>query len=603
VWFVVLVLFSLGLSQEIKITAKVDKNPVGLNEQFVYEVEISGSVQNLPEVQLPDLSQFAVLGGPNVSTSFQIINFNMSASKTYSIVLMPKEVGTFRIEPARVNFKGKTYNSNSIELTVVKQSKQQPQRQIQPRIAQEGSPSAKTNISKDVFLKVVPSKKSVYVNEEVTLSYKVYFRQRITDTEIVKLPEAAGCWVEEYPIPQRPRITTEIVNGVQYNVAEIRRIAVFPSRSGKVIISPMEFNVEMVVPRRRPRDLFEEFFSDPFNRVVTRRLSSGTVEINVLPLPVKGKPANFSGLVGDFKINSTVDKRETQTNEAISYKVNISGKGLLKFLNKLPIEFPPDFEVYEPKIAESVDKSSGYISSKKEFEYVIIPRVPGEHKIKAASITYFNPKDKKYHTLTIPEYTIYAVKGKELAMGVGGGTVLSKEEVRLLGKDIRFIKDKVPGFVPIGWMPHQNWWFYFTFIFSIVLLGVAWIYRNHLEKMSTNIQYARSRRAHHQARVRLREAKGHLKNRNVAEFYGAISKALLGYVADKTNREAAGLMREDVEEIFTQNKVDGELKKEFMSCLDQADFRRFAPGTHAEEDMNDFYKKAENILVRLEKYF
>ncbi len=603
IWlWLIFALVAVGIrAQDIRLTASVDPNPVAVGEQFIYRVEVSGSVQNLPEVELPNLDQFALLAGPNVSSSFQIINFSMQASKTYTLYLAARQEGTYQIGPATAKYQGKTYRSNSLRLKVVKQSQK-------PAARNQGSSRQKTSRSNDlsrwIFLKVIPSKKQVYQNEQVTLTYKFYYRLNIQNYSIEKLPEAAGCWVEDYPLPKRLRVRNEVVNGIQYNVAELKKIAVFPSRAGRVKISPLEMMVEAVIRRRSTRDpfdLFDDFFDNPFGQVVRKLVTSGPVVIEVLPPPENGKPDGFNGLVGDFKIISSLDRTETKTNEAISYKVKIMGNGLLKFLNKLPVEFPPDFEVYEPKIKEHTSKKGELISSEKEFEYVLIPRVAGEFKIGELKIPYFNPADRSYHLLRVPEYTVNVAKGKEIA-GLGGA-VLSKEEVHLLGQDIHFIKENLPRFRTVGQLPYQSVGFYVMAVLPLFLFAVAFVYRNHLEKMSSNVQYARSRKAHRQARERLKESRRFLKENRVSDFYGAVSKALIGYIADKTNQPAAGLVAEDVLNILRQRQIEGEVLNEMGALLQEADFRRFAPGQADTRQMQLFYKRAENLLVKLSKFF
>lgn len=602
---ILLILFSAGTShgQEIQLNASVNKNPVGVDEQFVYSVEISGSSQNLPNVELPDFSDFMVVGGPSTSSSFQIINFKVSASKSYTVYLMPRKVGTFKIGEAKAVFKGKTFSSETIDLTVIKQDTQAKPSQQVPSGKQT---QQRNDLSDVVFLKVTPTKRTVYVNEEVGLSYKIYFRANITGNEILKLPEAVGAWVEEYPTPQRPQIFNETINGLQYNVAEIKKVAIFPSKATKLTVSPLDMLVEVMVRRQRTRDpfsIFDDFFSDPFGQAVKKKLSSGELELNVLALPETGKPVNFSGLVGNFSIQSSIDKETLPTNDALSFKVKISGIGLLRYLNQIPIEFSPDFEVYEPKINESINKKGNRISSTKEFEYILIPRVAGMQKIHSSSLSYFNPTDKKYHLLKIPEYNIEVTKGRNLAVGVGSGTVLSKEEVQLIGEDIRYIKEKLSDLRMIGEMPYHSWWFYLSLTLPTLLLGMAWMYRNHLEKMSTNISYARSRKAHKQARSRLNQARTTMKQGKTADFYAAISSSLIGYVSDKTNRSAAGLLRSDVQHLLQRAGVQEKLQNDFLSCLDEADYRRFAPGNVTTEQMNTFYKQTEKVFVELEKYF
>lgn len=608
-WLFFYLLIFCGLcglqAQEIEIRARVDKNPVALDEQFIYEVEISGKVQNLPDIKLPDFSDFMVIGGPSSSSSFQIINFQVSSSRTYTVVLMPRNIGSYKIAPATATFKGQTYQTSPIEITVVQPS---PKPQTPPPSTKPSKPGStkSTDLSQLAFLKVIPSKRSVYVNEEVTLQYKIYFRANITGNEVIKLPEAVGCWVEEYPEPRRPAIYNETVNGVRYNVAEIKKVAIFPSKEGTITISPLELLVEIAVPRQRSRDpfsLFDDFFTDPFSQVVKNKISSGSVELTVLPLPLAGKPASFTGLVGDFTIQSSLDKSTVEANEAVSLKVKLAGTGLLKILNSLPMDFPPNFEVFSPKINESLNKTGSLITSSKEFEYVIIPRVAGDQKIKSMELAYFNPMSKTYKILRTPEYSLSVSKGKEIAGTLGSGAIFSKEEIQLLGKDIRFIKEDLPRLYPLGYLPFHSRWFILSLILPVLLLAAAFMYRQHLDKMSTNIQYARSRKAEKMAKKRLAKAKNYWKQSKSAQFYGEIANGLIGYVADKTNRPAAGLLRQEIAELLEKQKVEKNLYDEYMKCLDEADYRRFAPAQSSETDLKEFYRRAERILIQLEKYF
>jgi hypothetical protein len=234
---------------------------------------------------------------------------------------------------------------------------------------------------------------------------------------------------------------------------------------------------------------------------------------------------------------------------------------------------------------------------------VVIPRTAGDHKIGAFRLTYFNPADKKYHDLNVPGYTVKVSRGRDMASGIRSGTALSKEEIQLIGQDIRFIKEKLNNLRPVGQMPYHSWLFYVSLMIPVIFLGMAWAYRQHLDKMSTNVEYARSRRAHKQARHRLKQADSFLRQYKVSDFYGSISQSLIGYIADKTNRPAAGLIRNDVKMLLNQKGVENHLKKEFLECLDEADYRRFAPGEPDEPEMNDFYQRTEKILVGLEKYF
>ena len=223
-------------------------------------------------------------------------------------------------------------------------------------------------------------------------------------------------------------------------------------------------------------------------------------------------------------------------------------------------------------------------------------------KLKVLLLAYFNPEDKRYHHLKIPEYSVQIEQDKDSNMGLGSGTLLSKEEVKLLGKDIRYIKENHPKFSQIGALPYHFWHFYALIIFPLFGLALSVVYRNYQDKMSSNIKFARSKKASKQAQIRLKEAKLLLKQNKISEFYGEVSRALLGYVADKTNQSAAGFLRDDVIAIFEARNVDEQLFKDYLACLDEADFRRFAPGSVSGSDQQDFYTKAEQILTRLGKY-
>jgi hypothetical protein len=598
---IILTVLALNIhAQDIKLNATVDKSTVGVDDNFTYQLEVSGQVKNLPDPDLPDLSDFAVFSGPNVSSSFQVINFNVSTSKTYSYILGPRQVGKYEIPPAHLEYQGKKYQSNSVVVAVTKVSQNPPQTQGRGRNSQNQD----VDLSQSIFLKAVPSKSSVFVNEQVNVSYKIYFNVKIRSPEFVKLPETIGFWVEEYPITGDIPVSQETVNGVQYNVAEIKKMALFPTKSGELPITPLQLRVHVQVQRQRrdPFNVFDDFFDSPFDRTVSKELISNSLSIRAKPLPVSGKPDDFSGLVGDFRLLADLDKTNVPSNEAISLKLKINGTGNLKVLNQIPFEAPPSFEVFEPKVKDEINRSGTYLSGSKEFEYIMIPRVPGEFTLRPVSITFFDPFQKRYQTLRSKPFDVTVTKGKELPGNIAT-SYLSKEDVKLLGKDIHFIKEAEPDFVRMDYSPFTTLWFLLGILLPAIAVAGAYGYRNHLEKVSTNLEYARKRKAHKQARKQLKEANTYLKNNQLAKFYGEISRALMGYVADKTNRSAAGFVRDDVAEIMKSKEVDSDLVDEYFKCLDDADFRRFAPGQNSEREAGSFYNQAEKILVKLEKFF
>ncbi|NIW78813.1 MAG: hypothetical protein GWN16_04830, partial [Calditrichae bacterium] len=288
--------------------------------------------------------------------------------------------------------------------------------------------------------------------------------------------------------------------------------------------------------------------------------------------------------------------------EAVSLKLILSGDGNVKSLPDLSIEFPATFEVYDPKVKDNINHSGNQLQASKELEYVIIPRIPGEYTIKPVSISYFSPSLKKYKTLSTPEYHLSVGRSDKVAAKSNNAYFSSKSEVKLLGKDIHFIKEEGLNLHPIGHRPYQDSWFWAALILPALFFVGAYGYRHHMEKMSTNVEYARRRKAFKQASQRLKGAHQFLKQNKFAEFYGEVSRGLIGFVADKTNQSAAGLMRDDVELLLKHHNVPEGLIIEYLKYLDEADFRRFAPGQIAANEAHTFYKDAEQILVKLGKY-
>jgi hypothetical protein len=312
-----------------------------------------------------------------------------------------------------------------------------------------------------------------------------------------------------------------------------------------------------------------------------------------------GKPANFSGAVGHFSLSANVDKNAVKTNEAVTLKVKIAGKGNIKILPEPKVEIPPDFEVYEPKVSQNIQRKNGIISGNKTFEYVLIPRFAGLQSIKPVEFSYFDLGSKTYKTLKTPEITIDVAKGAEEFFTVGSG--LSKEEVMLLGQDIRFIKKSIPNFKEMREYFYKGIPFTILIILPVILVIGSLGYRRHLDKLSGDVAYARSRRANQVAMRRLRKAKRLMDEHSHKEFYAEVSRALLGFLGDKLNISEAGILTDQVEEMLKIRGVDGKVVSQYLDCLRSCDYQRFAPSISKDSEMKEFFEKAKRAIVALEK--
>jgi len=599
--FLTVILFfaPIVLAQSITVTASVDRTTLVVNEQLILTIEISGSDANKVKAPaVPDLGEnLRYLGSGGTSQSIQIINNKMSVTKTYTFYFMAAKAGTVKIPPIEVQYKGKTFASSPITITITKATAQAQQKQTSPR----SSVTVPKGDNSELFLRAIVNKKRVYQNEPVIVTYRIYTRVPVTSYGISKLPETAGFWAEDLMSGQQPTTRDQIINGIRYTLADIKKTALFPTSPGKKTIGALGIECDVRVRRqRRNRDVFDSFFDDPFfARTVRKSVFSKPVQIEVLPLPKEGKPADFSGAVGQFNLKANISNTKVKTNEAISLKVTVSGTGNIKLLPEPKIAIPPDFEKYEPKITQNISRQSNGISGSKTFEYVLIPRYAGKQRIKPVTFSYFDPILKKYKTLTSPEFVINVAQGEAPVASVGSG--FSKREVQLIGKDIRFIKLATPEFQPIGKRIYSSFAFIALTVLPLLLLTGAFGYKKHQEQLAENQALARSRRANRVALKRLSKAKGLLDEKSQKDFYAEVSRALLGFAADKLDLSEAGIISTELEELLKARNLDEQLIKEYLQLLQECDYQRFAPATVSGQEMTEFYKAAKQAIIKLEK--
>jgi hypothetical protein len=365
---------------DLEVKAYVDKTVVAQNQEFTLSVEILGKdAQLAPNPQMPKMDDFAVFLGSGSSQSIQFVNGAMSVSKTISYHYMAATPGTFTIGPVVVPHKDGNIQTDPIQLTIqpsgAPSSTQAQPSQSTARGAQATSSDAG---GQDLYIRARVNKTSVYPNEPVIVTYQIYTKVNLTPVGISKQPGTAGFWAEDFDLPQQLPTTTEVINGQRYTVATFKKTALFPTSPGKKTIEPLGFDCDVRVQRQRSRDPFDDFFNDSFflGRTERKTLYANPLTIDVKPFPEEGKPAGFTGATGSFRIDASVDKTNTETNDAVTYKVTLSGTGNIRTMQELDVHIPPDFETYPPKISESVNRTGSTISGTKTFEYVLVPRSP-----------------------------------------------------------------------------------------------------------------------------------------------------------------------------------------------------------------------------------
>lgn len=587
-------------AQDIRVRAYVSKNVVGVDEQFEYSIEVSGKSTSLPDVQFPDLADFYVLSGPNSSTNMQWINGKMSASKTNSFYLQPRKEGRFTIAPARVRYKGKEYTSNSIVITVKKGAA------VQNRKKTGQQPAARTDselTGESLYLKTEVSKKRVYMGEQLLATYRLYFRPDVRTYNTIKKPANTGFWLEDFDLPPQAQIENVIVNGMNYRVATLRKIALFPTQTGTLTLDPMKITVETVVrARRRSRSLFDSFFDDPFGRTVQKSLSTKPVKITVLPLPEENKPADFGGAVGRFRMKVSTDKTTAKVNEAISLKISINGVGNIKLVDLPKIQIPPDLEQYAPKISTKINKSKNRISGLKTAEYILIPRIAGEYTLKPVRFSFFDPAAKSYKTVSSAPIHLSISGGGQspAAVNASGGAGYSRQEVALLGKDIRFIKE-YSVFTPIGYRPYLTTAYWLLISGGLLFFILFVLYNERKARLYSDVRLARRYKAGKIAAKQLARAKS-LLGAEQSAFYKSVSLALQGFVQDKLNMELTDFSAPNIRRVFKERGIPEQEIDEYLAILQESDLGQFANISSAAEARQQVYDRAKSILTKLEKW-
>jgi hypothetical protein len=579
-----------AFGQDVSVRAYLNQSQVGVNRQFVLNVEISGTRQVESDPILPDMDEFAAYLSSGTSTSMQIVNGRTTVSVTLQHRFQAIKEGTFEIGPVEVKVGNETLRTEPLTISITSS----------PPPSQPGAADAAGDIEiapEDLFVTAEVSGRDVYENEPVVVSYRIYTRLNVSSYSILRLPGTAGFWVEEYEQQPSPQVEQVVRDGVQYATAVIRRVALFPTGPGDKTIEPLSLEAQVQV-QRRSQDLFDDFFRSPFSSSVPVVVASEPIEIHVRALPESGRPRDFSGLVGDFDMTTTLDKTSVETNEAVTYRVRVEGVGNVRTVPEPEIDFPTGFEVYPPEVTEQINRAGDRISGSKMYEYVLVPRTPGSHTIPGLQLDYFDSDRNTYATVTTQPIEVAvagtAVEGPTIAGRTRGG-------IEQLREDIRFIRIATPNFQRRGRSVFALPVFWIVFLAPLVVVVSAWGVRRHRDRLEGDVAYARGRRAGRVARKRLARARSLRSSETQREFYAEVARALQGFLGDKLNIAEAGLIREEVGAVLHDRGVGQSVTDEYLSCIDVCDRQRFAPTEANVAEMNAFLELAERAMTDLDQ--
>ncbi|MFV0376518.1 MAG: BatD family protein [Mangrovibacterium sp.] len=577
-------------------------NVISAGEQFRLSFNLNEEGKNL---KLPDLSAFQVLMGPSTSqsTSMQIVNGQMSQSVSFSYIyiLQAKQEGSFTIKPATIEVDGKVYQSNELTIQVVKGQVNQQQNSSAGGATQQNNNSAPTatDISKDdLMVKVDLDKRNIYRGEQAIATVKIYVSPNvpITNFEDVKIPSYEGFWTQEIPVPNQIQFNREVLNGKIYQVGLLKKTILFPQQTGRIKIDPFEITCLIRQQIRRQRSVFDDFFDNGYRTVSAKAVSEPTyVQVKELP----SQPDGFYGGVGNLSFSAAIDKTEAKTNEAISLRLTVQGSGNLRLIEAPKVEFPKDFEVYDPKTTENLNPGNGGLSGSKTFEYLAIPRYPGDYTIPPVTFTSFDPASGKYKTTTSQAFNLKVEKGSDEQSATVTSAV-NKQDVRFLGKDIRFLKQNQYKLHPKMDSFYGSTLFWLMYILSAAaFIVMAIIYRKKL-KENANSALVKNKKANKVAQKRLKQASVYLKEHKAEQFYEAVLKAFWGYLSDKLSIPVASLNRDTAVANLKDKFVDQEQIDEFISLIDTCEFARYAPST-SDAALEEVYGKSASLMGKLDK--
>ncbi len=572
----------VAFAQEVKFEAKTQKDAYALNEKILLSYSINNDGDNF---EAPKFDGFKV-EGPYINkgnqNSITIINGKMTSKREIftqlNFVLTPKSKGTFTIQPATIEYQGNVYKSNAVVVRIV-DAVQMPTNPNDP-LAQVGE---------GVFLVADVSKQNPYVNEPVTVVYKVYFDPRygVNNVRETDNPAYNGFWSQFQDMKNLKAVLSQY-NGKDYAMVEWRKVILYPLEAGSKNLDPLTITMDVNVPVRRTSP-----FDDPY-KTVKKTISAGARTINVKPLPEANKPIDFKGAVGDFTFKVVPSKSQVKFGESLDINVEVSGKGNLKLFELPKLEFPTAFDVFEPKHNEEVNTPLSGMVGKISDTYTIVPQAKGKYPIKPLVFSYFDLKSNSYKTVTSDEFIVEVIDGPGLV------TVASNDPEKqdiTKSETFQFI-NRTTNFEPIDKpTPFGSTLYYSLLILPLCFIPILFIVKRKTDEYVSDEHGNRVRLNNKLAKKYLGQAKKELGNK--VPFYLAIEKALHNFLKAKLHIETSEMDKENIEQLLLQKNASQESVSNFITLMKSAEFARYAPSS--DDTMKMDFDKAVESISELEK--
>ena len=578
--FCLIFLVSANIQSQISFDAKVSKKRLGLNERLRVDFVMN---ENGDDFTPPPFTNFQIVSGPQQSVSRSWVNGVRSFSKTYTYFLTPKRKGKVTLGQALIVIKGEVYKTLPIPLEVTS------------AVEKPNDPNNIDYIT-DQNIRLVAEISNIqpYLNEGITVLYKLYFRNPISISDVQELesPSYGDFWSHLIKIGQVRVNTRGEYKGEPFNEVVWRKVVLYPQKTGKLDIEPLSLNLSLSVPSDR-RDLFGR-------RILTqgqKTISAGRRVINVKSLPEKNKPTDYTGAVGSFDFDVIIDKNALKASESFQAKIKVKGKGNLKLFNLPSINVPNTLEVYEPEHSENVKISLSGMEGTIEDTYTIVPKYQGKYPIPPVQFSYFDPKTSNYKTLRSQDLLVDVFEGPLAGSNTNQEKVETKQIISTKENSFRFIQLDTQLF-PIK---KNKFWlslnFFILLVLPIGLLLIVIFIKRFILKQTTDSANNKQKQSQRLASKYLSSAKKAFHDQVI--FYEALERALHNYLKAKLKIETTEMSKEKIERLLLDKKVNGQSAINFIVVIENCELARYAPDSSV--SIKGDYQKAISVIASIDR--
>lgn len=578
-----MILSSLGFSQDIEFTTSTNGiKKAGITDRF----QVTYSVNKRGNFSLPNYKNFKVIGNVGQGTSNDIVQdhtgkVEVKTTYSYEVILQPTKIGNHKIEGAKIKIGNAIYESNSVSIEVVKESQARRQQRAQDPFEQmrkmqeemmrgmRGRRQSQQPIEigdKDFFGRINVSKLNPYKNEQFLITYKLYTKNFNFGLEKYDFPTQEGFWSENIDIPENTRPKIETIDGQQYQVFTVKKELLYPQQSGKLKLNP--FNLTARIQ------------TSPFSAPISKNIKSNAPTIDVKPLP-SNAPESFINQVGNLSMKVAFNADSVMVDQPIELKLTVSGKGNLKQLSELKLDFPEEFEVYDPETKNKLSVNDGGVSGSKLYNYLLIPRETGVYKINPISFTYFDLSTKSYKTIESEAFTVKVYN-----------------EDGTIDETIKVEQEKTNNETEIVTKNIDYTWLYIL-LPCLLLGGFLFYYLFFLRKTKEETEEERKKNARKKLAKKMEVAKAHLDNNDIENFYNETLFGLNKYINEKLQLQTANMTKESISESLSNKGVGDKTKNTFINVLEQCEMAKYAP--LSPQNNLEIYEQSIDVIEEIEK--